>query len=62
MNKNHFKFFYRRSESDTQLSENENEPRLLKSNPVSVPQTNIDRQSTPVFIECGSNSMYIQKN
>lgn len=40
----------------------ENESRLLKSNPVSVPQNNINRQSTPVFIECGSNSKYILQN
>lgn len=54
----YIEYFFRRSESDTQLSEMENESRLLKSNPVSVPQNNINRQSTPVFIECGSNSMY----
>ncbi|XP_050444455.1 breast carcinoma-amplified sequence 3 homolog [Adelges cooleyi] len=48
-----------RSESDTQLNDNENGPRLLKSNPVSVPQTGSNyRQSTPVFIECGSNSSF----
>ncbi|KAL4104631.1 hypothetical protein QTP88_019924 [Uroleucon formosanum] len=47
-----------RSESDTQLSEIENVSLLLKSNPVSVPQNNINRQSTPVFIECGSNSSF----
>ncbi|VVC41024.1 Hypothetical protein CINCED_3A011279 [Cinara cedri] len=47
-----------RSDSDTQLGEIENNSRLLKSNPVSVPQANISRQSTPVFIECGSNSSF----
>ncbi|XP_050526524.1 breast carcinoma-amplified sequence 3 homolog isoform X2 [Daktulosphaira vitifoliae] len=48
-----------RSDSDTQLSENENGPRLVKSSPVSVPQTGtLSRQSTPVFIECGSNSSF----
>lgn len=56
----HIKSFYRRSDSDTQLCDIENGSRLLKSNPVSVPQTNISRQNTPVFIECGSNSMYNQ--